>query len=1118
MLGSNSGRWEWRLSAWAARPSQVTGASLDSTAPGRGEVARRLSASRRSAMRSIFIALAWLLVAPLASEATILGDQVYLNVTTIDPPDLPVFGGSSILADGPVDFTFADLALDANDVPKYVFDVDFTGPDGLTVVITATRNTALDDINGQFRSFEFSGIHSVGDSMVVTNATLTGVSGTAAVKWQAGATITEVGPDYFTFETGSWNSSGVVQGDTIIATIQLDLQPVVSTGNTYEYDALDRLTRVNYPDGRFVTYSYDRAGNIVARAVPEPGLGSMVMAGILGLASLAGRRRWQGQGNAHVGRSVAVHGAMVAVFAMLVLAIPSPVSAQAGGRPVSGGDWHEAVREQIAEAEYEVSVSRGRLRGASEALQAPNRAHGFRTHFLDEGVLVTPREQMDESWELGLSFLSYGRGDDARRPGWAAPRADRKRVRYERGDVLEWFVNDRKGLEQGFTLRSAPRWRAGRGLGGDALLGERRVRGAGIAGPAFVALRVDGDAQPMLASDRQSVSFLRPGVPLAIAHYDHLVVADANGRVLDSWMEVFRDGAGHGIRLVFDDTDAEYPVEIDPLLTTPGWSAEGNQADDGFGFSVSGAGDVNADGYDDVLVGVPWYDGGEQDTGRAYLFFGSPAGLSTVPAWFASGDTPAVGEAGSRLGYSVAAAGDVDNDGFDDILVASVPPFAIVLPGTVYLYRGSPTGPSSVADWSLVGRGQHGLGSSIAGAADFNGDGFDDVVLGEAGALAGFVNRGRAYVFYGNATATLGGGASCVATSLATFGAACDGVPMALSAGVVWGEGGSDEQYGARVASAGNLNCDAYDDLILGQPAFDGRDGGRIQIYLGSAAGIDGGLANADYDLAGSAVNGNFVFEFGAALVSAAPLDGNPSSCGALLIGAPGKDRDNVIPQTGGVYVLEGSDPFPTGSTAPQLLAEGTIAWENFGTSLANVGDVNGDGAEDFLVGAPGEFTQQETPGRAYLLLGSAGIGGLNPESCLARRRRRGKKLSRLGGCWGGRRQQRPARRSDHRQRLRADRPECQHRSPPRPAPDRRAGCGLRLLRGRAGPLRRAARRRRIRSDPRFLRLEWRLRNRFRARREHVQPGHRRRIEPRERDPLDRSRAGRGDGRVRSQW
>ena len=90
------------------------------------------------------------------------------------------------------------------------------------------------------------------------------------------------------------------------------------------------------------------------------------------------------------------------------------------------------------------------------------------------------------------------------------------------------------------------------------------------------------------------------------------------------------DAVRAAIRIVFDDADAAYPVTIDPLATSPAWTAESDQAYADFGCSVATAGDVNGDGYSDVIVGACGYDNGQTDEGRAYVYHGSAAGLSAT--------------------------------------------------------------------------------------------------------------------------------------------------------------------------------------------------------------------------------------------------------------------------------------------------------------------------------------------------------------------------------------------------------------------------------------------------------------------------------------------------------
>lgn len=98
----------------------------------------------------------------------------------------------------------------------------------------------------------------------------------------------------------------------------------------------------------------------------------------------------------------------------------------------------------------------------------------------------------------------------------------------------------------------------------------------------------------------------------------------------------------------------------------PAWFADGGQEGEQLGSSVAAAGDVNGHGCGDVIVGARLVDDGEIDEGRAVIFLGSPAGLATQPAWIVEG-----GQNGARFGASVASAGDVNGDGFADVIVGA---------------------------------------------------------------------------------------------------------------------------------------------------------------------------------------------------------------------------------------------------------------------------------------------------------------------------------------------------------------------------------------------------------------------------------------------------------------
>jgi hypothetical protein len=183
---------------------------------------------------------------------------------------------------------------------------------------------------------------------------------------------------------------------------------------------------------------------------------------------------------------------------------------------------------------------------------------------------------------------------------------------------------------------------------------------------------------------------------------------------------------------------------------TPDWVRDGEKANDEYGNSPATAGDVNGDGYDDLLVNAFRYDDpeGGTDVGAAYLFTGSPSGLGTSPAWTKVGD-----QAGTYYGYHVDAAGDVDHDGHGDVLITAsdynVPGFTDA--GRAYVYLGSADGLADTAAWTQDGdQDSCQLGNAARGAGDVNGDGCADILTSmlyrDIGPL---VDAGRACLFYG---------------------------------------------------------------------------------------------------------------------------------------------------------------------------------------------------------------------------------------------------------------------------------------------------------------------------------------------------------------------------------
>ena len=183
----------------------------------------------------------------------------------------------------------------------------------------------------------------------------------------------------------------------------------------------------------------------------------------------------------------------------------------------------------------------------------------------------------------------------------------------------------------------------------------------------------------------------------------------------------------------------------DGLESTPAWIGESNQSGAQFGIAVSTAGDVNGDGYSDVIVGARYFTNTVYRQGKAYLFYGSPAGLGPTPGWTALGEMST-----AYFGNIVGSAGDVNGDGYSDIIVDSYT-FDGGLgwaQGRVYVWCGSSSGLPSAPCWTTTGE-QGGSYLSTGAAGDVNGDGYGDVIVAATEYSADQTGEGRAYLYFG---------------------------------------------------------------------------------------------------------------------------------------------------------------------------------------------------------------------------------------------------------------------------------------------------------------------------------------------------------------------------------
>jgi hypothetical protein len=423
---------------------------------------------------------------------------------------------------------------------------------------------------------------------------------------------------------------------------------------------------------------------------------------------------------------------------------------------------------------------------------------------------------------------------------------------------------------------------------------------------------------------------------------------DADGRLLPATLEV---GTSR-VRVRVDDEGARYPIVVDPVYTTPSWTLTGEYAD-GLGSDIAGAGDVNGDGYADVIVGVRGTDGGH---GSVWIFHGGPGGLASSP------DTEWSGAEGEFLGVGVAGVGDVNGDGYADIACAGF--------GVVYVHHGGAGGVDPVPSDVLPGE----FLSYMAGLGDVNGDGFGDLAVYEQ-----FRGESEVSIWFGGA-----GGLGEDATGLAITDApdtAGGHSHWVTGAGDVDGDGFADVAYGApRLSSAGtatvaygsadgidtgrtltltgepgdcfgfvvaggsDVDGDGFPDLLVTTPCADGHAGGAV-VYPGAA----GGLVETPWVVAG-----------GGALEGATAVglgDVDADGYGDIALGAPGDGVKAVR-----VYRGSAAGPVSPGLEVPDV-GHGLF----FAIVIAGPGDVNGDGFDDLLVT---DWTA-DGRGEVYLYLGT---------------------------------------------------------------------------------------------------------------------------------------------------
>lgn len=591
--------------------------------------------------------------------------------------------------------------------------------------------------------------------------------------------------------------------------------------------------------------------------------------------------------------------------------------------------WYQQAIELIRKEEYNISYSE-----ELNAFQSLNKANNLSFTYHNDGFTAKPQAEAEplcdiddklvlekdrkhetsEDWSIRFkvicSDLTEGTGELRASGNKAHIEYDKMRIDY---------TNNENGMRQDFIIKQKP-------------AGEGKLR---LHLKAETQLKMIAGADALMFKNERGEEKMK---------YSALKVWDANGRELRAYFEKNNYELGienyelrtrseiktipnskfvipNSFSIVVNDEDAVYPVTIDPLSSTPDWTMLSDQADTEFGYSVSTAGDVNGDGYSDVIVSARSYSNGQTNEGRVFVYHGSSTGLSATANWTAESDV-----AVSYFGDCVSTAGDVNGDGYSDVIVgAQLLTNGQTREGKVFVWLGSstglgPNGTPSNADWSAESNQTEArFGTSVSTAGDVNGDGYSDVIIGSPYYNNGEYREGRVFVYHGSSTG--------------------------LSASANWTAESNQISalMGHSVCTAGDVNGDGFSDVVVGAPEYDNgqTDEGRAFVFIGSSAGLSASASwTAESNQAGAV--------FGNSVSTAGDINGDGYS--DVIVGATGFDIGSSF-TAGKTFLYNGSSSglSPTENWTADYILQPNV---QFGWRVSTAGDVNGDGYSDVIIGA----------------------------------------------------------------------------------------------------------------------------------------------------------------------
>jgi FG-GAP repeat len=604
---------------------------------------------------------------------------------------------------------------------------------------------------------------------------------------------------------------------------------------------------------------------------------------------------------------------------------------------------NSSIEDEVRLMEYSISK-------IGNSYQSPNRKQQLKTTYTSNSFNIQPRVNGHHDFNATLKFIGIYDGNksiiNCNENAIAEKNKNQIRFNYQNNLIID-YLNTEFGVEQTFTVNKKP---------------------IGTTNKLQVKMSVSGNMKLNKINDDEinltKINTATQQIDKII--YNKLKVWDANNTILAAKMDVENDE----IILSVNTSNAAYPITIDPSTTFADWGLESNKANSNFGCSIFSAGDINGDGYSDILVGASTYNNTLVDEGAAFVYLGGPSGISNAPTWSYFG-----GQAGANFGASVCTAGDVNGDGYGDILIGA-PKYDGE--GKVFAFYGNNGGQypaqsgllTATPQWTLkCNQAGANFGISLAGIGDFNNDGYGDIIIGANKFDNGETDEGAAFIVKGQGPKPyLGPGG---------------GLQNAYS--YLLEKNQANANFGISVASAGDVNGDGFYDVIIGANLYTNTFTNQGAAFVWQGSSLTPALTPNWTGYATEADNTND--NFGCSVSTAGDLNGDGYSEVAVGCDKGDNPTANETPEFGALtdngkaYVFAGQSS-GLGLT-PAVIKEGKVNSARFGTSVACGGDMNADGYAELIIGCPYYLekppTIGEQRGRFYVYEGDPIVANIFP-------------------------------------------------------------------------------------------------------------------------------------------